>query len=192
MVAVSGGAATFGCPARARARRLALRAGPNAEIPAGRRFALRAADHDGFRDGSDDDGDFSAKGSRATRWTVAGTAVAAGAVFVLDCGDCAPASCRTVRLEAFAPAGTDAGTLGLDFSVAKFAAKPSFPPLVSFAPNAAKDSEKDAAAPPTPPAARRVVPCEQLSSSASCLVICELFYRYASCLVNCELFYRYA
>ena len=151
LVSVSGVAATFAFPARARARRLALRAGPNAEIPAGTRFALRAADHDGFRDGSDDDGDFSAKGSRATRWTVAGTAVAAGAVFVLDCGDCAPASCRTVRLEAFAPAGTDAGTLGLDFSVAKFAAKPSFPPLVSFAPNAAKDSEKDAAAPPTPP-----------------------------------------
>ena len=52
--------------------------------------------------------------------------VAADEVFVLDCGDARIASCRIARLETSAPDGTDAETLGLDFSVAKVAAKPSF------------------------------------------------------------------
>ena len=85
-----------------------------------------AGPHD-TRNGFANDGD--AKGPRTTRWTVTDTAVAAGAVFILDCGDALSVSCRAARLEAFAPAGTDLETLGLDFSIAKFAAKPSFPPL---------------------------------------------------------------
>jgi hypothetical protein len=140
LVSVSGAGATFAFPARARACRLALRAGHDAGIPAGTRFTLRVADDvaDGFqtppstrspRTADDGDDGFFGAAEAERRWTVSGAAVAAGEVFVLDCGDAPTVSCRVARLEVHAPAGTDAGTLGLDFSVAKFAAKPSFPPL---------------------------------------------------------------
>jgi hypothetical protein len=140
LVSVSGAGATFAFPARARACRLALMAGHDAGIPEGTRFTLRVADDvaDGFqtppstrapRTADDGDDAFFGAAEAERRWTVSGAAVAAGEVFVLDCGDAPTVSCRVARLEVHAPAGTDAGTLGLDFSVAKFAAKPSFPPL---------------------------------------------------------------
>ena len=117
-------AATFAFPARARTSRLALRAGPAAEIPVGTQFTLRVADDDAFANETDAKN----KDDATVRWTVAGAPVAADEVFVLDCGDARIASCRIARLETSAPDGTDAETLGLDFSVAKVAAKPSFPP----------------------------------------------------------------
>ena len=124
LVRASSCAATFAFPARARTSRLALRAGPAAEIPVGTQFTLRVADDDAFANETD----AKKKDDATVRWTVAGAPVAADEVFVLDCGDARIASCRVARLETFAPDGTDAETLGLDFSVAKVAAKPSFPP----------------------------------------------------------------
>ena len=124
LVRASSCAATFAFPARARTSRLALRAGPAAEIPVGTQFTLRVADDDAFANETD----AKKKDDATVRWTVAGAPVAADEVFVLDCGDARIASCRIARLETSAPDGTDAETLGLDFSVAKVAAKPSFPP----------------------------------------------------------------
>ena len=124
LVRASSCAATFAFPARARTSRLALRAGPAAEIPVGTQFTLRVADDDAFANETDAKN----KDDATVRWTVAGAPVAADEVFVLDCGDARIASCRIARLETSAPDGTDAETLGLDFSVAKVAAKPSFPP----------------------------------------------------------------